>query len=258
MDVADARTRLEEDGVALLAQAIHERTLSVLREAAAACRTTGRPMSRQVLYTRGPAPPGRPPLSAIIDQWLNPHRYDDGCSTRVAADAVRPIARELLGGEPVLFQDLLLLKRQGQREFPWHQDFGFWPVDRPQGLVLWIPLDRSDGESGALRFAVGSHRLGPRPPVDLHDGRPQGEDADLGFNPEAFSILAPTYRTGDAVVFSPLTFHSSPPMSRDGERIAWSCVFMASTVRWQHARAPNHPICRHTIDGAEVGELSGA
>ncbi|MBX3269726.1 MAG: phytanoyl-CoA dioxygenase family protein [Sandaracinaceae bacterium] len=239
--------------MALLEDVVGRATLAGLRAAAEACQRNELPMSKQVLYTHGAPPPGRPPLSAIIEQWLNPHQHRDACSTGGAADAMRPVVRQLLD-DPVLFQDLLLVKRRGHKEFPWHQDFGFWPVDRPDGIVLWIPLDESDAESGALRFAIGSHRLGARPVVDLHDGQPQSADAELGFSPGAFPIFAPAYRAGDAVAFSPLTFHSSPPRLRDGERIAWSCVFLSATVRWQHARAPNHPVCRRTVDGAKIQE----
>lgn len=254
MDAATARTRLDKDGVVLLERVVDANTLALLREAARACGAGLKPMSRQVLYTHGPLPAGRPPLSAIIDQWLNPHRDRDACSTAAAAEALRPVAELLLGKKSVLFQDLLLVKRRGHKEFVWHQDFGFWPVDRPDGIILWVPLDGSDAKTGALRFAAGSHRLGARPVVDLHDGLPQSAGDRLGFAPDMFPVLAPTYTVGDAVAFSPLTFHSSPPMSREGERVAWSCVFLSPSVRWQHARAPNHPMCRQSVDGAEIEE----
>lgn len=252
----NAREALDADGVALLPNAVDHDVLAALAAAIASNRDLNRPMSRQVLYTHGAAPPERPPLTALMDQWLSPHRFDGPGSTRRATDSARPLAAAILGEEPVLFQDLLLIKRQGQSAFPWHQDFGYWPIDKPLGVVLWLPLQASDGATGALQFAVGSHRLGPRPVVDLHDGSTQDPAADLAFDPQAWPIFAPTYRPGDAVVFTPITFHASPAMQRPGERAAWSCIFLSPRARWRHANAPNHPLCKLVRDGAPVTELT--
>ena len=254
MSATQARSELGERGVALLRGAASAAMLAGLREAVAANRALSRPMSRQVLYTHGPPPERRPPLTALMDQWLNPFRYSGVGSTRAPADALRPLAERLLGEPGVLFQDLLLVKRQGQKRFPWHQDFGFWPVDKPWGVVIWVPLQASDGRSGALRFAAGSHRLGPCPVIDLHDGQPQDPRAALGFEPEQWSEFAPAYEEGDAVALTPLTFHASPAMGGPGERAAWSCVFLSPQARWSHANAPNHPLCQLVPDGEPVTE----
>lgn len=258
MTVDRARLDLARQGVALLKDVVQEAWLNALRKAVDANRDRQRPMSRQVLYTHGPVPADRPPLTALMDQWLNPHQYQGPGSTRAVAEAIRPLASDLLGEPGVLFQDLLLVKREGQREFPWHQDFGFWPVDHPDAVVLWVPLQPSDGETGALRFAAGSHQLGPRPVVDLHDGAPQDRSTDLAFDPNAWPLFAPTYAAGDAVAFTPVTFHSSPAMGRPGERAAWSCIFLSPRARWRHANAPNHPLCKLMCDGMTVRELPDA
>ena len=254
MNIESAREDLSARGATLLPGAIGGGQLAELKAALAANRAEGRPMSRQVLYTHRPAPPERPPLTALMDQWLSPHRYEGAGSTLGVADAVRPLADALLGEPAVLFQDLILVKREGQGVFPWHQDFGFWPVDVPHGVVIWAPFQASDSETGALRFAVGSHRLGPRPVVDLHDGAPQDPRAELAFDSDNWPTWAPTYEAGDAVAFTPITFHASPAMRRPGERAAWSCVFLSPRVRWCHANAPNHPLCKVVRDGAPITE----
>lgn len=255
MNAEHAREELAERGVVFLKGAVAQSHLEGLRRAIAANREAARPMSRQVLYTHGPVPEGRPPLNALMDQWLSPFLYPGPGSTRAVADALRPLAAELLGEEGVLFQDLLLIKREGQKAFPWHQDFGYWPVDRPLGVVLWAPLLASDESSGALHFAVGSHRLGPRPVVDLHDGEPQRAGERLAFDEGAWARFAPAYEPGDVVAFTPVTFHASPAMGRPGERAAYSCIFLSPRARWSHANAPNHPLCKIVEDGATVTEL---
>ena len=247
------RQALASDGFALIEQTLSEETLGSLQTAVTALRASARPMSRQVLYTHT-RPPARPPLTALMDQWLNPHHLDGDASTRAAAEAIRPLASELLGEPAILFQDLLLIKQPGQRHFPWHQDFPFWPIDRPEAVVIWAPLVATGPSGGALRFARGSHSLGARPVVDLHTGDAQRPEAALGFNPERWDIAAPDYRAGDLVVFSPLIFHGSPPTRRTQPRPAWASVWLSPRCRWSYAAAPNHPLCRRVEDGAPVTE----
>jgi ectoine hydroxylase-related dioxygenase (phytanoyl-CoA dioxygenase family) len=258
VNMEQARQDLTLHGVTLLKGVVSPKHLDTLGSAVAANRAANRPMSRQVLYTHGSAPADRPPLTSLMDQWLSPFLIEGPGTTRTVADAMRPLADALLGERGVLFQDLLLIKRQGQKEFPWHQDFGYWPVDQPLGVVLWVPLQPSDGASGALRFAAGSHRLGPRPVVDLHDGSPQRAGATLAFDPNDYPSFAPTYEAGDAVAFTPITFHASPAMCRPGERAAWSCIFLSPRARWSHANAPNHPLCKVVADNTPVTELPHA
>ena len=189
-----------------------------------------------------------------MDQWLSPHRLGPP-NTRASAEAIRALVAPLLGAAPVLFQDLLLVKRPSQRPFPWHQDFPFWPVDTPRGVVVWVPLCDSDEERGGLAFARGSHRLGPRPVVDLHTAAPQDPHAELGFDSSRFEIVCPRYRRGDAVAFLPITFHGSPALRSPHDRVAWSSIWLDPRARWQHGRAPNHPLCKRTPDGAPVQEF---
>jgi ectoine hydroxylase-related dioxygenase (phytanoyl-CoA dioxygenase family) len=52
----------------------------------------------------------------------------------------------------------------------WHQDAMAWPLDKPGGLTCWIALDEATPESGSMSFAVGSHLLGERLPVEATTG----------------------------------------------------------------------------------------
>ncbi len=255
LEPAAVRSALHADGVVLLRGVIDDALVASLREARADLESAGRPLSRQVLYVDGPEPLGRPPLTALMDQWLSPHRWSGPGSTQSAAAALRPLVDTLLPGA-VLFQDLMLVKKPAQRPFPWHQDYPYWPVDRPDGLVFWVPLTPTDTESGALRFAVGSQRLGPRPAVDLHDGRPQDEARKLGFDPSEWDWFAPRYEVGDAVVFLPTTFHGSPATTRREERAAWSSTGLSPGGRCWPANAPTHPLCATVKDGELVGAES--
>jgi len=245
-----AHEALAHDGFTVSPALLTPSTVARLRRRVDALFNSNRPQSRQVLYVDGVVPPDTPPLDRLLHQWLNPHRFGaDG--TADLLDAPRRIARELLGAEPVLFQDLLLVKTPAQRRFPWHQDFPFWPVDRPLGLVCWIPLVPSAAVGGGLMFARGSHRLGCQPVVDLHRGRPQAQGMPSAALDD-FEVVCPPLAPGDAVFFSPLVMHGSPPRRTAGRRAAWSSIWLHPDVRWQRARAPAHPLCREVTDGARV------
>lgn len=207
--------------------------------------------SREILYThRLPAVGPAAGMAGLMDQWLNPHRRGDAASTRRDAEALRERVSMRLGSAAVLVQDVLMDKRARHGVFPWHQDFPFWPVDRPHGLVVWVTLDAVDEARGGLRIALDvDDAVGP--PIDLHTGEPQP-----GFEertvPRPARWFAPTLAPGDAVVFSPLAWHGSGRNPDDGPRRAWATTWLAAEVRWCHAAAPRHPIVRRVGDGERV------
>ncbi|MCB9542278.1 MAG: phytanoyl-CoA dioxygenase family protein [Myxococcales bacterium] len=250
--VAAASERLAADGFVVARAVIDGAAVASLAARVEALFASPHPQSRQVLYVDGQVPPETPPLDRLLHQWLNPHRLG-ALGTADLLDAPRRIAAALLDAAPVLFQDLLLVKTPEQARFPWHQDFPFWPVDAPRGVVCWIPLVASEAAGGGLTFARGSHHLGVQPVMDLHRGRPQAPGAALA-SLDGFDAVCPPLRPGDAVFFSPLVMHGSPPRRASGRRAAWSSIWLHPSVRWQHARAPAHPLCKVVTDGAPVSE----
>jgi phytanoyl-CoA hydroxylase len=72
-------------------------------------------------------------------------------------------ARQLLGEEPLLFEDKALIKPpQIGREKPWHQDHAYWnlPLGTPV-VTAWIALDAATVANGCMDVIPGSHREGP-------------------------------------------------------------------------------------------------
>lgn len=252
----DICARFERDGFIHVPNVLSQEQVDVLDARVRDLYDSSHVRSRQVLYVDGQVPVGTPPLDRLLHQWLNPHRYDDGLGTRDLVEAPRAIADRLLDASSVLFQDLLLLKEPGQQRFPWHQDFPFWPIDRPRGVVCWIPLIRSDDASGGLQCARGSHRIGAHGAVDLHCGVPQNTDSEMPDVEAMFPVCTPPVEAGSALFFSPLLFHSSPPKTTPGHRVAWSSAWLHPQVCWRHARAPAHPLCKRTRDGARVSTIA--
>ncbi len=80
----------------------------------------------------------------------------------------------------VLFQDNVIHKPAGTRDrVEWHQDFAYWPLDRPAGVTLWIALADADVDNGCVRFLPGSHHHGERRATDFVRGTQQPGAPDL-------------------------------------------------------------------------------
>lgn len=253
---------LTDRGFAVVERLVPDEALARLAQSFRRHAEDGIARSAEILFTHLPPPPklgddAPRGMDRLMEQWLNPHRRPPPFSTRAVAEALRPAVTAWLGEPAILFQDLLMEKTSAHRTFHWHQDFPFWPVDAPIGLVVWAPLDPVDETSGGLRLAAGSHRGGVGPAIDLHTGAAQ--PGSRGEIPEAarFEVVTPRLEPGDAIVFHPLTWHMSLENRSGRRRRAWASTWLGASARWSHARAPRHPLCRILEDGAPVGSLEG-
>jgi ectoine hydroxylase-related dioxygenase (phytanoyl-CoA dioxygenase family) len=246
---------LADHGFAILPRLLDKRALDTLATSFVHHEQAAIPRSAQVLFVHTPPPPETPAFDNIMLQWLNPHKRLAPLSTQSIASFVRPIVEALLGEPAVLFQDLLLDKGESQRNrFSWHQDYPFWPVDEPHGLVVWAPLDPVDAASGSLMLAAGSHLSGIGPAIDLHSGNAQtGTKGDV-IDIDAYDQVCPRVEPGDAIVFHPLIWHASAPNRSGNRRRAWSSSWLSASTRLCHARAPRHPLCKVIPDGTPVTE----
>ncbi len=241
-----------ERGYLLISGLLSATHVDSLKQRTEALEQREQPKSRDILYTHAPPPPASPGLQVLMDQWFNPHLLEDWQGTASIARLLKPVAESLLGAGTVLFQDLLLTKTSRHKQFPWHQDFAFWPVDVPAGVVMWIALDPITPANGGLHLAEYSHLRGEGPTIDLYTGRAQ-EGNDLALcSLEGLPVIGPTFAAGDAVLFHPLTWHRSPPNVTGGIRRAWATSWLGPQVRWSHAHAPRHPLCARVTDGANV------
>ena len=77
---------------------------------------------------------------------------------------IQGVLRDLLGPDPILFQDMALIKppKIGSIK-PWHQDnayFSVVPLDQIVGV--WIALDNATIENGCMHVIPGGHLTGAR------------------------------------------------------------------------------------------------
>jgi len=217
----DAAAAFRSHGAAALGRLLDDDQLAQVRDAFDAIRDQG---------VTGPY------ATIVHDGW----RRSDALAALVPALAARAAAAIDVPAL-VLFHDHLLYKPPLGDDMAWHQDFSYLPLDRPDGLTLWIALDDVDEDNGCLYYLLGSHLRGERraawgiwehddpraalPPLDVPDDEP--------------GLAAPT-AAGCAIAHHTYLWHRSPRNTSDRARRAWALSLVVPEARWSPRHSP-HP-----------------
>jgi ectoine hydroxylase-related dioxygenase (phytanoyl-CoA dioxygenase family) len=180
--------------------------------------------------------------------------------TALHRGAIGALAAQLMGAEEaVLFQELIVWKHpMTTRQVEWHQDYSYWPLDRPRGITIWLALDPADEENGCIRYISGSHRWGEcRPTVYTLDSAygQEGELPPLRIEEESATADSVSCSAGHAIAHHPLVCHMSRTNRSERHRRAWSLTWLDPSTRWQPSHAP-HPF-NHQLDPEEGTPVIG-
>ena len=154
-------------------------------------------------------------------------------------------AATLMGSREIrIYEDLMIYKAAGSEQpTPWHQDDPQWPLVGHQMCSAWFCLDPVDSQTGALRFAAGSHK-GPRYQPYVAPSRAADFDADKQYfeggpqpdveaNPQRFPVVCYDTNPGDVVFFSPRSLHAAIGSAPTYPRRTFSIRFLGDDVRWE-------------------------
>jgi ectoine hydroxylase-related dioxygenase (phytanoyl-CoA dioxygenase family) len=65
----------------------------------------------------------------------------------------------LIGPDIILWGAHVFCKPAGDgKEVPWHQDGHYWPIRPLATCTVWVAIDASTQENGAMRYLPGSHK----------------------------------------------------------------------------------------------------
>ena len=147
--------------------------------------------------------------------------------------------------EVLLFQDLIIWKPpHSERQVEWHQDYSYWPLNAPKGVTLWIALDDSSEDNGAMRYIPESHKWGECQPTvyTLSDSfQQESELPSLPLQGHEMDGVFVNSVQGSAIAHHPLCCHMSPINNSSTNRRAWSLTFLDPSVGWDPEHAP-HPL----------------
>ena len=163
----------------------------------------------------------------------------------------RPATLDLLGAclgepvEPITTEVFYKPARVGSPAL-YHQENAYFNYLPPYGLVMWIALDETTLENGAVHFVRGSHRLGEIPHVQT--GLPLftkalSEPPDPELYPEVPALLQP----GDASIHHFLTIHRSGPNNTDSHRRGFVLDYRGRSTEVNQEASRSHEAYRKRI-----------
>lgn len=148
----------------------------------------------------------------------------------IEAFARRPefvaITSQLLGEDVDLYWNQSVFKMPaGKKEFPWHQDDGYTPVEPSPYLTLWLSLNGATVENGTVSVLPGSHKAGrvEHKPSPIGLVCHNADDPDQGV-----PIEVPT---GGIAAFWSTTMHKSGVYRSTGIRKAYILQYSKAPLK---------------------------
>jgi ectoine hydroxylase-related dioxygenase (phytanoyl-CoA dioxygenase family) len=176
-----------------------------------------------------------------VSQWTNIWREHPAFEAHLHEPRMLDAARQLLGVDDLrLFHDHLIIKQPNGASgaVPWHQDYPFWPVDKPVALSCWVALDDVRRDSGGMRFLPGAHKDGEQEPVDF-----LAKPKDWG--PREVEQVVVEVPAGWGVFHSCLSWHWSPPNQSAAPRRAIIAIILDADLRYAPHHGGWHPMNEH-------------
>ncbi|MFF2847565.1 phytanoyl-CoA dioxygenase family protein [Streptomyces sp. NPDC058001] len=148
--------------------------------------------------------------------------------------AILATVARFLDAEPVLLQDMALLKPPGGgREKPWHQDKAFFDIPLGTPVVgVWIALDEATIGNGCMHLLPGTHAEGPV----VHFARRDFQICDTQV--QTHRDTAVPLPPGGALFFDGLLHHGTPPNLTSTRRRAVQLHYVPGQNRADSAGRP--------------------
>jgi ectoine hydroxylase-related dioxygenase (phytanoyl-CoA dioxygenase family) len=138
-------------------------------------------------------------------------------------------AATLLGVNGVrLYHDQALYKEPGGGFTPWHADQYYWPFASDRTITVWLPLQETPVELGALEFATGSHRFAHGRNLPISDE----SEAQLqqALSAQGFPVDQAPYALGDASFHLGWTFHRAGPNTSVTPRRVMTVIYVDADI----------------------------
>ena len=159
------------------------------------------------------------------------------------------ITTTFLGKDVDLYWNQSVFKMpEGKKEFPWHQDDGYTPVDPSPYLTLWLALNDATPENGCISALPASYKRGLIPHVQTPLGLACHEldDPDQG-------VRVPV-KAGSIAAFWSLTCHKSGANLSTEIRKAYIVQYSHSDLKNATTGERIANLTPITRDGAGVGD----
>ena len=193
-----------------------------------------------------------------ITQFVNMWKREPAYERLLHHPTISGILCALLSTSQVrLWHDQIISKPPDDNDhFQFHQDFYFWPLDRPEIVTCWLALDDATVDSGCMHVIPGSH-ADPRFVPEAHAEEQQAKAANeimeserdkISKQPASFGTPV-EIKAGECMFHHCLNFHATPPNITQNQRRAHIMIFMAKGTCVNLSQSGNHVL----VPGFEVG-----
>ena len=160
----------------------------------------------------------------IMNMWLE----NEDVKKFVFSKKLAKIAAELMGVSGVrLYHDQALYKESSGGITPWHADQFYWPLSNNNTVTVWIPLQKTPLEMGALAFAEKSQ------------GVEIGRDKEISDESEAllakamndFNLSEAPFDLGEVSFHSGWTYHRAGANVSGKARKVMTMIYMDKDIK---------------------------
>jgi ectoine hydroxylase-related dioxygenase (phytanoyl-CoA dioxygenase family) len=185
--------------------------------------------------------------------WLE----DDLIRAAVLSPRIGGIGAALLNTNQVrLYHDNALSKEPGAGRTPWHYDAHHFPLDSPDVLTAWIPLQPTPREMGPLAFARGVDLGGLLTGLEFDK---HGTSYDRGvtdaFRAHAVSVEDGPFAAGEVSFHAASCFHTAGANRTTAARMVLATTYFADGTRVVPSPTMVSGDWRKFIPGAESGHV---
>jgi ectoine hydroxylase-related dioxygenase (phytanoyl-CoA dioxygenase family) len=171
----------------------------------------------------------RDTYSRAFLQVTNLWQHNEPVRRLVHSRRLAHVAARLLRVDGVrLYHDQALYKEPGGGITPWHADQYYWPFDSDRTITVWIPLQDTPIELGALEFARGSHRFEFGRDLPISDESERELQRELLVR--GFDVDRAPYAVGDASFHLGWTFHRAGPNTSTTARRVMTVIYIDADI----------------------------
>ena len=162
-----------------------------------------------------------------------PHLVVTALDRLIRNETMLDAIEDLIGPNILCWTSLFFTKNARDPAFvSWHQDSTYWGLSTADVVTAWIALSPSTVESGAMRFAPGTHKLDQishRETFGEHNMLTRGQivDHEVDENEAVDVVLQP----GEASLHHVRLIHGSGPNNADDRRIGFAIRYIPTHVR---------------------------
>ena len=180
--------------------------------------------------------------SYSINGW---HRYCSGIYDLVMEDRILDYVEDIIGSDIVCTMTHYFCKTAPDlHTVYWHQDASFWPLTPSKVVTVWLAIDDTDKENGAMQVVPGTH-LRDRLAYELVSDEQRGVLSQSVPHPEQFGDpISIELKAGQISLHTDMLLHGSQPNPSSRRRCGLTIRYFPVDVRTKEESLAEGIICR--------------